>query len=111
LELLLSELLLPMPLLFELLELLELPDPLLLPAGPLELSLWLLLLLTLFVSLPDPLTLEPEEPCELLLEPRLPWPCEPLGWLDELLLGDELLPVPREPLGLDPELPLCELPL
>ena len=87
-----------LPLLFEL----EL-EPLLLPGALPELPLWLELpWLVRFVSVPEPLTPEPDEPCPLLLEFKLP--CEPLElWLPSLdepllpwvllpLLGEELLP-------------------
>lgn len=90
-------LLLPTP--PELLELLELPEPVLLAAGLPELSPWLLLLLLLtllvsneplnrLVSLPEPLTLEPEDPCEPpLFEFKLPSLCELLVlFVLELLL-------------------------
>ena len=103
-------LLLPMP------PMLELPDPVPLPAALPELSPWVLVpwLTRLvskdpprkrLVSLPEPLTLEPDvpwDPCELV--PRPPWLCErdaPFvdvpelvdGLLCGLLLSNRLLPV------------------
>ena len=69
--------------------LLELPDPVLLPAGLPELSPWVLVpwLTRLvskepprkrLVSLPEPLTLEPEEPCEPCRPEELCDRCAPL---------------------------------